>query len=251
MNNESASVLDLTRIRKSCAQCSLHQLCLPAGIAADDLNRLDELVKKRKALDRGDRLFRVGSPLTSLFVARSGSFKTVAMNEDGDEQIIGFHLPGEIIGLDGLGSGQHRCDAEALETAELCEIPMQDLERVALQIPELQHQMLRVIGRSMDRDQDHLEMLGRRHASERVLLFVHGLSERLRMLGRQYDAFTLPMSREEIASYLGLVIETVSRSFTRLQEDGIISIRGRQLRILDLHKLDQIAHSPEVHRARG
>jgi len=248
MSKESASVLDLTRIRKSCAQCSLHQLCLPAGIANDDLNRLDELVKKRKALERGDRLFRVGS---ALFVARSGSFKTVAMNEDGDEQIIGFHLPGEIIGLDGLGSGLHRCDAEALETAELCEIPMNDLERVALQIPELQHQMLRVIGRSMDRDQDHLEMLGRRHASERVLLFVHGLSERLRMLGRQYDAFTLPMSREEIASYLGLVIETVSRSFTRLQEDGIISIRGRQLRILDLHKLDQIAHSPEVHRARG
>lgn len=246
-----STVLDLARLRKSCGQCSLQQLCLPAGISGEELERLDELVKKRRPLERGDRLFRTGSALSALFVARTGSFKTVAMNEDGDEQIIGFHLPGELIGLDALGSGSHRCEAEALEGAEVCEIPMNELERVAQQVPGLQHQLLRIIGKSMELDQDHLGMLGRRHAAERVLLFIHGLSERLRSLGRPHDQFSLPMSREEIASYLGLVIETVSRSFTKLQEDGVISIRGRQLKILDSKRLSDAAHAPEQMRAAG
>jgi CRP/FNR family transcriptional regulator, anaerobic regulatory protein len=245
------ALIDIARLRKSCAQCSLHQLCLPAAIGGEDLERLDALVKKRRPLERGDRLFRSGTGLSALFVAREGSFKTVAMNEDGDEQIIGFHLPGELIGLDALGSGTHRCDAEALEGAEVCEIPMGDLERVAAQIPGLQHQLLRIIGKNMELDQDHLAMLGRRHANERVLLFIHGLSERLHTLGRSHLQFSLPMSREEIASYLGLVIETVSRSFTKLQDDGLISIRGRQLKILDHRKLVEAAHSPEQMRASG
>jgi len=129
--SSNGPVLDLARLRKSCGQCSLQQLCLPAGIAGEDLERLDALVKRRRPLERGDRLFRNGSELSALFVAREGSFKTVAMNEDGDEQIIGFHLPGELIGLDALGTGYHRCEAEALEGAEVCEIPMAELEHVA------------------------------------------------------------------------------------------------------------------------
>lgn len=245
------NVFDLNKLRSSCAQCSLHDLCLPAGIGGDDLARLDELVKKRRPLERGGLLFRAGTSLGSLFVARVGSFKTVAMNEDGEEQIIGFHLPGELIGLDALGGGQHRCDAQALEPAEVCEIPMQDLELIATQLPGLQHQLLRVIGRGMGLDQDHMTMLGRRHAAERVLLFVHGLSERLRSLGRPSNEFELPMSREEIASYLGLVIETVSRSFSKLQDDGLIAVRGRQLKIVDPKRLSECAHSPEEMRAGG
>jgi CRP/FNR family transcriptional regulator, anaerobic regulatory protein len=245
------NVLDIARLRSSCAQCSLHDLCLPAGIGGEDLERLDALVKKRRPLERGGLLFRAGTQLGSLFVARVGSFKTVAMNEDGEEQIIGFHLPGELIGLDALGGGQHRCDAQALEVAEVCEIPMQDLERVASEVPGLQHQLLRVIGRGMGLDQDHMAMLGRRNAAERVLLFVHGLSERLRSLGRSSDQFELPMSREEIASYLGLVIETVSRSFSKLQDDGLIAVRGRQLKIVDPQRLSDCAHSPEEMRAGG
>jgi CRP/FNR family transcriptional regulator len=244
-------VLDLARLRKSCGQCSLQQLCLPAGIAGEDLERLDALVKRRRPLERGDRLFRNGSELSALFVAREGSFKTVAMNEDGDEQIIGFHLPGELIGLDALGTGYHRCEAEALEGAEVCEIPMAELEHVASQLPGLQHQFLRIIGRNMDLDQDHLTILGRRHAAVRVLMFVHGMSERLHSLGRPHLQFNLPMSREEIASYLGLVIETVSRSFTKLQDDGLIAIRGRQLKILDEQRLNEGAHAPAGLRAGG
>lgn len=247
----STNIIDIAALRRSCSQCTLQQLCLPAGINHADLQRLDELVRKRRPLARGDALFQVGAPLQSLYVAREGAFKTTALAEDGSVQVIGFHLPGELMGLDALGSGTHRCDAEALEPAEVCEVPMAELGRVAAQIPSLQQQFLRVIGQSMGRDQDHLEMMGRRHANERVALFLHGLSERLRKLGRSGELITLPMSREDIASYLGLVIETVSRTFSRLQEDGVIAVRGRKLQILDHSRLDQLAHDPDEARARG
>jgi CRP/FNR family transcriptional regulator, anaerobic regulatory protein len=239
---EHAPVVDLDTLRRSCAQCSLRQLCLPAGIGADDVERLDRVVKKRKPVTRGDYLFRNGGQLARIYVAREGSFKTVACNEDGEEQVIGFHLPGELIGLDALGSGMHRCDAVALEAAQVCEVPLEDLQAVAVQVPGLQRQLLRVIGYSMGRDQDHLEMMSRRQAGDRVLLFLHSLSQRFEALGRDGGAFALPMTREDIASYLGLVIETVSRSFTRLQDEGVIAVRGRQVRLLARARIAEAVH---------
>lgn len=226
------TVLDLDSLRRSCGQCSLRQLCLPAGISLDDVERLDQLVRRRRPVERGASLFRNGQALGNLYVAREGTFKTVVTTEDGVVQVLGFHLPGELIGLDALGGGRHRCDAIALEAARVCEVPLADLEQIAAQVPGLQRQLLRIMGRSMGRDQDHLEMMSRRQATDRVLLFLHSLSERYEALGRDRLQFSLPMTREEIASYLGLVIETVSRSFTRLQEEGLIAVRGRQLQLL-------------------
>lgn len=240
----SAQVVDLDRLRKSCAQCSLHVLCLPAGIGGDDLRQLDDIVRNKRPLEQGEALFRAGQSLGSLFVAREGAFKTVATNQDGDQQVIGFHLPGELMGLDALGSGHHACEAQALTRATVCEIPLTQLEHVCSKVPGLQHQLLRIIGQGINRDQTHMEMLGRRQAPERLALFLHGLSERYRLLGRPGDQFLLPMSREDIASYLGMVIETVSRTLTRMQDDGIISVRGRQLQILDPARLDAMVHGP-------
>jgi CRP/FNR family transcriptional regulator len=237
-----AVVVDLARLRRSCSQCTLRQLCLPAGIGAEDIDRLDRIVKRRRSIADKERLFSAGSELKTLYVAREGSFKTVVLSEDGQQHVIGFHLPGELMGLDALGAGRHRCDAVALEPAAVCEVPLDDLERVAAEVPGLQHQLLRVIGGSMGRDQDHMEMLGRRQASERVLLFLHGLAERYRALGHPEGLLVLSMSREDIANYLGLVIETVSRSFTRLQEDGVIAVRGRQVRVLDAVRFAGLAH---------
>lgn len=238
--------LDLQRLRHGCAQCSLQQLCLPAGIAADDLSRLDEIVRRRRPVERGGRLFRAGAPLTSVFVARDGAFKTVTVSEDGEEQVLGFHLPGDLIGLDALGAGLHRCDAIALTTANVCELPFEDLASVASQLPSLQQQLLRVIGYSGDRDHDHMEILVRRQANERIALFLHGLGERYGLIGLRTDTFKLPMSREDIARYLGLALETVSRGFSRLQEDGIIAVQGRQIEIVDTARLDQMAHRADV-----
>jgi len=238
---ETAKIIDLGALRRTCAQCSLQQLCLPASIGSSDMDRLDRIVRSRRPLERGERLFSVGTPLSALYVARDGAFKTTTLSEDGVAQIIGFHLPGELIGLDALGSERHRCEAEALESASVCEVPYTQLQQVAAQVPGLQRQLLRVIGRGTDQDHSHLSMMGRKHAVERVALFLHSISERYRTLNRPHDAFTLPMSREDIANYLGLVIETVSRSFSKLAEDGVIAVRGKQLRILSDQGLTQAA----------
>lgn len=241
----SSPILDLAEIRRGCDHCSLQQLCLPAGIGAEDLRRLDGIVRRRRPVEREQRLFRAGDPLQSVYLARDGAFKTVSINEEGEEQIVGFHLPGELIGLDALGSGSHRCEAIALTTANVCEVPFDELAGVAAQIPGLQQQLLRVIGQSVNRDQDHLDMLARRQAGERIALFLHGLAERYRHIGESATSMKLPMSREDIARFLGLALETVSRGFTRLQEDGVISVVGRRVEILDLPELDRLAHGIE------
>jgi CRP/FNR family transcriptional regulator len=167
----------------------------------------------------------------------------VTLSEDGDEQVLGFHLPGELIGLDALGGGSHRCEAVALGDANVCEVPFDQLTDIATQLPGLQQQLLRVIGHSLNRDHDHMGMLVRRQANERIALFLHGLGERFRQIGQSSTQFKLPMSREDIASYLGLALETVSRGFTRLQEDGVISVLGRRVEIVDRVALARLAHA--------
>jgi CRP/FNR family transcriptional regulator len=242
---ETPVTLDLARLRQSCAHCSLQQLCLPAGIGAGDLARLDEIVRRRRPVERGDRLFRAGDPMQAVYVARDGAFKTVSVSEDGEEQILGFHLAGELIGLDALGDGKHRCEAVALTTANVCEVPFADLTHVASQLPSLQQQLLRVIGHSLNRDTDHREILVRRQANERIALFLHGLSERYRQIGASPVSFKLPMSREDIARFLGLALDTVSRGFTRLQEDGVIAVHGRLVEISRADELERMAHAPD------
>jgi CRP/FNR family transcriptional regulator len=238
--------LDLTRLRQSCGQCSLQQLCLPAGIGIGDLAQLDDIVRRRRPVARGERLFRAGDPMQSVFVPRDGAFKTVTVSEDGEEQILGFHLAGELIGLDALGDGKHRCEAIALTVANVCEVPFADLTTVAAQLPSLQQQLLRVIGHSLNRDTDHREILVRRQANERIALFLHGLGERYRQIGSSAHSFKLPMSREDIARFLGLALETVSRGFTRLQDDGVIAVHGRQIEIVDAAELDRLVHFGEA-----
>lgn len=238
--------IDLVQLRHGCAQCSLQQLCLPAGIEASELARLDEIVKRRRPVQRGERLFRFGDPLYAVYVARDGAFKTTSLNEEGEEQVIGFHLPGELIGLDALGSGAHRCEAVALNTANVCEVPFEELASVSAQLPSLQQQLLRVIGQSVGRDHDHMEMLVRRHANERIALFLHGLGERMRYIGQSSADLKLPMSREDIGSFLGLALETVSRGFTRLQEDGLITVTGRRVEVLHPAELNRLAHGFEA-----
>ena len=243
--------LDLVRLRRSCAECSLQQLCLPAGIEGDDLKQLEAVVQRRRPLDAGDRLFRIGDPLQSVFVASEGTFKTVGISEAGDEHVLGFHLPGELFGLDAIGTGYHRCEAIALGKARVCELPFNDLAGAAARLPSLQMQLLRVMGQSSDRDQDHLDVLTRRQASERIALFLQGLSERYRRIGKPSDEFHLPMSRDEIGRYLGLALETVSRSFSRLHEEGIIAVRGRRVRIIDVVGLQAAASGCDVEAARA
>jgi CRP/FNR family transcriptional regulator, anaerobic regulatory protein len=242
---KDSAAIDLIQLRRGCTYCSVRQLCLPGGIGAEELHRLDEIVQRRRPVARGERLFRLGDPLTAVFVARDGAFKSASISEDGEEQVLGFHLPGELIGLDALGSGHHRCESVALIAANVCEVPYDQLMHIAAQLPSLQQQLFRVIGQSTDRDQDHLGMLVRRQANERIALFLHSLGERYLIAGHSDRQYTLPMSREDIARFLGLALETVSRGFTRLQDDGVIAVTGRRVEIVDAAELSRLAHHVE------
>lgn len=226
-------VVELGRLRRSCADCSLRLLCLPAGVAREDVDRLDDIVKARLPLDRGEALYRAGDPLSSLYVIRSGSVRTARVSDDGDEQVIGFHLPGELVGLEGIVDEQHRCDAVALERTSVCALSLLQLEQVAASIPALQQQFHRIMSREIMQDHEHLLALGRRTARERVALFLHSMSERLDEAGYDGGDFRLSMSREDIASYLGLALETVSRLLTRLSDEGVVTVDRRRLHIRD------------------
>ena len=248
---QEPQVLDLIQLRRGCTYCSVRQLCLPGGIGADELLHLDRVVQRKRQVARGERLFRQGEPMHSLFVAREGAFKSVGLTEEGEEQILGFHIAGELIGLDRLGSGEHRCEAVALTAATVCELPYDQLGEVASELPGLQQQLLRIIGQSLGRDQDHLAMLVKRQANERIALFLHSLDERLQTIGQPAHRMTLPMSREDIAGYLGLALETGSRGFTRLQEDGVIAVTGRRVEILEPDALRRVAHGSDSDSNKG
>ena len=233
--------LDLRLLQKSCASCGLNQLCLPASIGGEDLPRLDQVVQVKKTLDREQTLYAAGQPFRALYVVRSGAFKTYALDSDGEAQVLGFHLPGEIMGLDAIASGRHECSAEALDKSIACEVPYDKLEEIAREVPGLQRQLLRVISREVQHDQRHLVMIGRKVALERLAIFLHSLSQRLERVRRDPLLFVLPMSRRDLANYLGLVIETASRLFSRLAELGVIEVERKTIRILDPVRLRELA----------
>jgi CRP/FNR family transcriptional regulator len=225
----------------ACQDCSLFRLCLPVGIDRKDLVEVDRIIQRRRPVPRGQHLFQNGAPFHSIYAVRSGSIKTYRMTEDGREQVTGFFLPGEMVALDAIGDGVHRCAARALETTSVCEIPFEELETLGEKIPSLPRQLLRVMSREMYQDRLLLMLLGKRSADERLAAFLMSLSERFRARGYSASEFNLSMSRHDIANYLGLAVETVSRLFSRLQDDGILAVHNRHVRILDPARLAELA----------
>ena len=226
------ATIDLIQLRKSCGSCALHELCLPAGISGDDLKQLDTAVRDRRVLDAGDALYRDGDAFDALYVVRAGSLKTFVLNEAGDMQILGFHLPGEIVGIDALANDRHISQAEALERSSICELPYAQLQKVTTEVPALQRQLMRVISREVVAEHRHLVMMGKQPAQERLAIFLQSLSDRYSRLHRDGTTLILPMSRNDIANYLGMVVETVSRLFTRLAEMGVLEVDRKSVRVL-------------------
>lgn len=237
--------IDISELRQSCARCALSHLCLAAPIEAVELRRLDGIVKRRRPLARNEFLFREGSRHDSLYVIRSGAIKTSVLLPEGDCQVLGFHLPGEILGLDGVASERHQVSAEVLEESSVCEIPFDRLGEVAAQLPALQRQIYRIVSREFVREQLHPVMMGRKHAMTRLALFLHGFSERRRAQGLDPCNFELSMSRQDLANFLGLVIETVSRAFSRLQALGVIEVDRRRIVVRDSRALSDLARPDE------
>ncbi len=230
-------VVSIEQIKIACKNCSLSTLCLPLGLETGDIDKLDRIVKRNRPLHRGDHLYRQGDLFTSLYAVKTGSIKTYSPSEDGGEQVLGFHLPGELIGLDAIEESKHHCSAKVLETTTVCEIPFGQLESLSRNLPSLQHQLFRLLSREIGHDEDMFTLLGKRSAEERLASFLISLSERFSRRGFSASDFHLSMSRHEIGNYLGLAVETVSRLFTRFQEERVIKVERRHIQLLAMNQL--------------
>jgi len=229
----------------SCHSCSLSRLCLPQGLGVEELETLDGIVHHKPQVERNTILFRSGTALKGLYAVRSGSFKTYRSTADGAEQITGFYFPGELLGLDGFGDNIHRCTAQALESSSVCALTMQDFENLCCKISGLRHQLMHLIGTEINQDHETLLTLGQMKGEERLAAFLNNLSLRLEKRGFSANEFNLSMPRHDLANYLGLAVETLSRMFSRMQDEGILTANRRNIHILNWDKLRTLAHQDQ------
>jgi CRP/FNR family transcriptional regulator, anaerobic regulatory protein len=225
----------------ACGDCTLFQLCLPVGMDTADIARLERIIQRRRPLQRGDFVFRMGEDFHSIYAVSSGSVKTYILTEDGREQVTGFHLPGELLGLNAVSGAVHPCTARALETTSLCEIPFDQLETLWTVIPALPRRIMQVMGEEILHDQTLLMLMSKSNAEERLAAYLLNLSLRFGRRGYSVREYHLSMSRSDIGNYLGLAVETVSRIFTRFQDEGVLGVQRKHVQLLDIARLKVLA----------
>lgn len=236
--------MDSNIIKVACSSCNLRELCLPLGLNAQEIDKLETVVSSRKRIKRGQALFSAGEKFTSLYAVRSGFFKTCITTADGRDQVTGFQMTGEIIGLDGIVSDYHSCDAIALEDAEVCIMPFDQVEELSREFTTLQHHVHKIMSREIVRDHSVMLLLGSMRAEERLAAFLLNLVQRLHARGFSQSELVLRMTREEIGSYLGMKLETVSRTFSKFVEEEIIEVKQRYVHIKNTEALKLIVNSP-------
>jgi CRP/FNR family transcriptional regulator len=230
----------ISELKAACAHCNLRELCLPAGLTPAELDQIDEMVQVRRKVKRGEALYLAGENFHAIYAVRIGFFKSRVTYEDGRDQVTGFSMAGEILGMDGIGPEKHNCDAVALEDSEVCSIPYSRLEELSQAVPSLQRHFHKVMSREIVRESGVMMLLGVMRAEERLAAFLLNLSQRFGARGFSAAEFHLRMTREEIGSYLGLKLETVSRAFSKFQADGLITVDQKHIRILNLDGLKNI-----------
>ena len=230
----------LQPMKTLCSTCSLRELCLPVGLRPDEFEQLDTVIKQSHRLKKGEFLFRSGESFHSLYAIRTGFFKTTVASQDGRDQVTGFFMSGELIGMDGICTHSHSCDAVALEDSEVCELPFGHMEALSKEIPSIQTHFFRLMSREIVRDQGVMLLLGNMRAEERLAAFLLNLSQRLHQRGFAANDFILRISREEIGSYLGLKLETVSRTLSRFHQEGLIVVEHKHIRLLKPELLNQM-----------
>lgn len=228
--------------RVSCGNCRLNTICLPISLHIDDIDKLNNIIQRGKPLQKGDFLYRANDPFDSVYAIRSGAVKAITISDNGVEQVTGFYLPGEVVGMDGIAENRYTNSVIALETASVCEIPFNRMEELSLKIPNLQRHFFQLMSREITQDQQIITLLSKSSAEERIAALLLSISNRNSRRQLSATAFQLPMSRTDIGNYLGLTIETVSRTFTRLQKQDVIHVDKKEVLINDMEQLRNIAN---------
>lgn len=237
----TAPILTVQALQEGCAACSMHQLCLPMGLDEADMLRLDQIIGRRRRVKRDQSLYRMGDTFNTLYAIRLGHFKTYQMNSNGSQQITGFQMAGELLGMDAIGTSRHQCEAVALEDSEVCEIPFSQLEALFQDMPLLLRQFHRIMSKEISREQGVMLALNNMSAQQKLAAFLVNLSSRYVTRGYSATRFQLRMTREEIGNYLGLAVESVSRLLSNFKKNGIVDVNHRDLELLDLPALRSIA----------
>jgi CRP/FNR family transcriptional regulator, anaerobic regulatory protein len=232
--------MNLHTLKIACSSCNMRELCIPMGLDTQELDRIDQLVQTRYRVKRGSALFFQGEKFTSLFAVRLGFFKTCVSTEEGHAQVTGFQMAGDVLGWDGIEHERHSCDAIALEDSQVCVIPFERLEELSREVATLQHHVHKIMSHEIVREHGVMMLLGSMQAEERLAAFLLSLAERLHARGLSQTELLLRMSREEIGSFLGLTIETVSRVFSKFSSAGILEVKQRAIHILDAQALRRI-----------
>lgn len=231
---------DAKRAGVPCSSCAMHSFCMPEGLTSAEAERIEALICPSRTIKNGETLFRTGDSFQSIYAVRAGSFKTIVMHRDGREQVTGFHQAGDMLGLDGVCSGHHSCDAVAIEDSQVCIIPFHLLEAMCRDVKVVQQHVHRMMGGEIVREATLMMLLGTMSAEQRVATFLLNLSGKLQKRGYSPAEFHLRMTREEIGSYLGMKLETVSRMLSKFQKDGLVDTHGKQIRILDMDGLRRV-----------
>jgi len=226
----------------SCTSCRLSDLCLPISLEQREIAQLDEIIERNRPLKKGDHLYRQRDPFRSVYAVRSGSFKSYVLNADGQSRVTGFYMPGEIIGMDGIGSRVHVNSMMALEHSSICEIPFAQLEKLSQQLPNLQNRFFSIMSNEITKDQQVHTLLSSYSAEQRIGSFLLSLSVRHARCQLSPDRFLLHMTRGDIGEYLGLTLETVSRILSGLQKKGVINVQNREIAILDMATLKALVN---------
>lgn len=224
-----------------CTNCGIYQLCYSVG-GNTDLSVLDTIVKNRKTLRRGESLYQTGEPFRSIYAIRGGSIKTSIIADDGRVQVTGFHVAGEVLGLDAIITRRYNCEATALETSSVCEVPFARFKELSEEIPNLQYKMLEIMSHEILHNHELMMLLGKKNAEERLATYLLNMSMRLEKRNFSSTQFNMSMSRSDIGNYLGMAEETVCRVFSRFQEEELVTIQRRQIILNDLARLRAKAH---------
>ena len=225
----------------NCQNCSISELCLPFTLNEKELDTLDQIIERKRPIHKGDKVFTDGQKMHALYAVRSGTFKSFTVNEQGEEQITGFHLAGDLLGFDAIADSEHKSFAQALETSMICEIPYDNLDTLSNTMPKLKKQVLRLMSNEIRTDQAMLTLLNRKNAEQRVATFLVSLSERYHARGLSASEFRLTMTRSDIGNYIGLTVETISRLLNRFHKSGLIKVDGKLISILNIDELTDCA----------
>jgi CRP/FNR family transcriptional regulator len=235
-----------------CMGCPLYRTsCLWAGLRPSHHDRLLDIIKFHPALRRGYLLFHTGEPLRALYVLRSGNVKTWNVTSEGEDHIIRFHMPGDVLGLGAISKGVHDCNATTLDTCSMCEIPFKNFQRLAEEIPTLNQQLLKMMSREISLEEERVLLRGHKSAPARLATFFNCLTRNFGERGYSTQEFMLTMGRRDIANYLGLALETVSRTLTQLHNDGVLSVDGKYIRVTNPRRLWQLGGLPHDPKNAG